>query len=154
MATQPAFKWSTYSAPSSPARLSASGVNATFTFGKAVAYTVAVQSGSIIDKKALNVVATPSSITVSQVGGAAEITGNTMPEFTVSQFLDQFKATISETTQVAWSATTLPAVRLPRHSPPAAAPRWATFKAAGQYVLKATESDMPVMRFPSRSPSP
>jgi hypothetical protein len=146
LATQPTFKWSTASAPSgAPApSLTASGASATFTFGKAGSYVESVQAtvGGVSHSgtASLLVVAKPSSITVAQVGGAAQVTGTTA-QFSVTPFQDQFHANISETSKVTWTATTAPSG--------AGAPTFVTsgaittvaFKAAGQYVLKATETD-------------
>jgi hypothetical protein len=148
MAVQPTFKWSSTTAPSgAPAPgLSASGATETITFGKAGSYTEAVQatsaSGAVIKTTAaMLVVAKPTYVTVTQVGGATTITGTTA-QFTVSQFQDQFHSPVTESsTSVTWAVTTHPSgVASPTFST-SGANTTAAFKAAGQYVLTATETD-------------
>lgn len=146
MAAQPAFKWSTSSLPggSSMPGLSVSGGTATFTYGKAGAYTESVQATagnvSLSSQAKLNVVATPTYITVSQVGGTATVTGTTA-QFTVGQFQDQFHAAISETTKVTWAASKLPSGATAPAFSTSGTTTTVTFAAAGQYTLTATESD-------------
>ena len=114
LATQPTFKWSTSTVPSGAPTptLSASGATETFTFGKIGSYVESVTGTaaggvSITSKATLLVVAKPSYITVTQVGGTSPVTGTTA-QFTVSQFQDQFHNAITETSQVTWMATTRP----------------------------------------------
>jgi hypothetical protein len=145
LATQPVFTWSTSSVPSGATTpgLSGSGASATFTFGKIGSFGESVLGTAgaikITDKASLLVVATPSYITVTQVGGSTQITSATA-QFSASQLLDQFHAPMSVATQVAWKATALPSgATTPTFT--SGATTTATFKAAGQYTLMATESD-------------
>lgn len=146
LAVQPTFKWSTSSLPGSAPTpsLSVSGSSAAFTYGKAGSYTESVQattSGvSHSAQAAINVISTPTYITVSRVGSTSSVAGTTA-QFTVSGFQDQFHTALSGTTKVAWAATTLPnGASAPAFST-SGTTTTVTFDAAGQYTLKATESN-------------
>ncbi len=146
LAVQPTFHWSTSAVPSGAPTpsLSASGANATFTYGKIGSYVESVQGTaggvSITGSAAILVVAKPSYITVTKVGGTSPITGTTA-QFSVSQFQDQFHAAMSETSKVTWTATAVPSGAAAPTFSTSGANTTVTFKAAGQYLLTATETD-------------
>jgi hypothetical protein len=142
LATQPTFHWSTSTAPSGAASpsISASGKNATYTFGKVGAYTVAVQAtssggASISDKVAINVSPTATSLSKPSTT-SFNVTGTSL-NLTAPTVLDQFGAALGTQPGITWSTTTLPSG--------ASAPTFAnangattvTFSSAGSYVLTA-----------------
>ena len=86
------------------------------------------------------VVAQPTTFSVSQVGGTAQVLG-TSTQLSAGQFFDQFQNPLPETTTLAWSATTLPTgVAAPQFT---ASGSTATvkFSAAGTYVITVKQTD-------------
>ncbi len=96
LATQPAFKWSTSTVPSGAPTPTSAPAGAPKTSHSARSGLTASPSRLLPRaarrsraKATLLVVAKPSYITVTQVGGASTVTGTTA-QFSVSQFQDQF----------------------------------------------------------------
>ncbi|HWB13563.1 MAG TPA: C2 family cysteine protease [Pirellulales bacterium] len=146
LTTQPTFTWSSTAVPSGGAAptIAANGAAATVTFGGLGSYGLSVQatsgSTSVSSSFTLQVAAKPTSFSVSQVGGSTPVTGTTA-QFNVGGFVDQFNNPISATTTVSWTATSLPTGATSPTFAVSGATTTATFKAAGNYVLKVTEKD-------------
>ncbi len=145
LAVQPTFNFSppTYPAGHMPSFTTCGNTRIT-TFTEAGSYGVSVyttaggaSAGTAVE---INVVAEPTYVNISQLGGSGVI-GGTSVQYTVSPFLDQFHNPISTSTTVKWTAASVPGG--------AAAPQFSTsgststvkFSAAGGYLLTATVTD-------------